>query len=90
MVASAIFQDFFYELQKFLKNNAERIFLVFKTDFLYHQNVHFIVYDSESFIFKYTSLHFFLWLQRSIGQPKVIFYTFQKIIIKKTDNPPKK
>ena len=34
-------------------------------------------------IFKYTSLYYFLWLQRSIGQPKVIFYKFQKIIIKK-------
>ena len=79
----------FYELQKNFKKNVERIFLVFKTDFLYHQNA-FILYFWESFIFKYTSLHFFLWLQRSIGQPKVIFYTYKKIILKKTDNPPKK
>ena len=34
-------------------------------------------------IFKYTSLYYFLWLQRSIGQPKCDFYKFQKIIIKK-------
>ena len=76
--------------KNFFLNHAESIFLVFKTDFLYHQNAHFILYDWESNIFKYTSLHFFLWLQRSIGQPKVIFYTFQKIIIKKRITPPKK
>ena len=34
----------FYELQKNVTNNVERIFLVFKTDFLYHQNAHFILY----------------------------------------------
>ena len=34
-------------------------------------------------IFKYTSLYYFVWLQRSIGQPKCDFYKFQKIIIKK-------
>ena len=33
----------FYELQNIFLNNAERIFLVFKTDFLYHQNTHFIL-----------------------------------------------
>ena len=34
----------------------------------------------------FSSIHhyiIFLWLQRSIGQPKVFFYKFQKIIIKK-------
>ena len=34
----------------------------------------------------FSSIHhyiIFLWLQRSIGQPKVIFLQFQKIIIKK-------
>ena len=60
MVAWLIFQDFFDELQKFFLNNAERIFLVFKTDFLYHQNAHFILYQAGL---------------RSIGQPKVIFFT---------------
>ena len=34
-------------------------------------------------IFNYTSLYYFVWLQRSIGQPKCDFYKFQKIIIKK-------
>ena len=34
-------------------------------------------------IFKYTTLYYFLWLQKSIGQPKCDFYKFQKIIIKK-------
>ena len=74
----------------FFKNNAERIFLVFKTDFLYHQNAHFILYVTYSFIFKYTSLYFFLWLQRSIGQPKVIFLHISKNHNKKTDNQKKK
>ena len=36
-----------------------------------------------SHIFKYTTLYYFLWLQRSIGQPKCDFYKFKKIIIKK-------
>ena len=36
-------KTFFYELQYNLKKNVERIFLVFKTDFLYHQNAHFIL-----------------------------------------------
>ena len=52
MVAWAIFQDFFYELPKNFLNNAERIFLVFKTDFLYHQNAHFILYTAGLVIFK--------------------------------------
>ena len=76
----------FYELQKIFLNNAERIFLVFKTDFLYHQNAHFILYTADSVIFKYISLFFFLWLQRSIGQPKVIFLQVSKNHNKKTDN----
>ena len=36
-------KTFFYELQKYFYANAERKFLVFKTDFLYHQNAHFIL-----------------------------------------------
>ena len=84
-------QDFFYELQNFFKNNAERIFLVFKTDFLYYQNAHFILYQADLVIFKYTHHYIiFLWLQRSIGQPKVIFLQISKNHNKKTENPPKK
>ena len=40
-------------------------------------------------IFKYTSLYYFLWLQRSIGQPKVIFLQISKNHNKKTDNQKK-
>ena len=41
----------------------------------------------------FSSIHhyiFFLWLQRSIGQPKVIFFTHFKNHNKKTDNQKKK
>ena len=72
-------------LKKIFKTNAERIFLVFKTDFLYHQNAHFILYTAGLVIFKYIS-YFFLWLQRSIGQPKVIFLQVSKNYNKKMDN----
>ena len=45
---------------------------------------------SAGVIFKYTSLYYFLWQQRSIGQPKVIFLQIsknhnKKWIIKKKD-----
>ena len=44
---------------------------------------------SAGIIFKYTSLYYFLWLQRSIGQPKVIFLQISKNHNKKTDNQKK-
>ena len=47
------------QLQKIFQNNAERIFLVFKTDFLYHQNAHFILYTAGLVIFKYMYIIFF-------------------------------
>ena len=34
---------YFHELEKNFYTSVERIFLVFKTDFLYHQNAHFIL-----------------------------------------------
>ena len=77
MVASA---DFFYELQYNFKKNVERIFLV--TFYIIRMPISYSSYGSPLF----SSIHhyiFFLWLQRSIGQPKVIFLQFQKIIIKK-------
>ena len=40
-------------------------------------------------IFKYTSLYYFLWLQRSIGQPKCDFLQISKNHNKKTDNQKK-
>ena len=36
-------KTFFMNFKKCFTNNVERIFLVFKTDFLYHQNAHFIL-----------------------------------------------
>ena len=84
------FKTFFYELQKKFQNNAERIFLVFKTDFLYHQNAHFILYTADLLFSSIYHYIFFLWLQRSIGQPKVIFLQVSKNHNKKTDNQKKK
>ena len=40
-------------------------------------------------IFKYTTLYYFLWLQRSIGQPKCDFLQISKNHNKKTDNQKK-
>ena len=71
--------DFFYELQKIFQNNAERIFLVFKTDFLYHQNAHFILYTAGLVIFKYISLFFFFMATKVNRSTKSDFFTsFQK------------
>ena len=82
-VAWSIFQDFFYELQKKFQNNAERIFLVFKTDFLYHQNAHFILYTADLVIFKYISYFFFMATKVNRSTKSDFFYKFPKIIIKK-------
>ena len=68
--------------------NAERIFLVFKTDFLYHQNAHFILYFRESFIFKYTFLFMATKVNRSTKSD--FFLHISKKHNKKTDYPPKK
>ena len=76
--------------KKFFLNNAERIFLVFKTDLLYHQNAHFILYDWESNIFKYTSLHFFFMATKVNRSTKSDFLHISKNHNKKTDNPPQK
>ena len=71
--------------KKFL-NDVERIFLVFKTDFLYHQNAHFILYFRESFIFKYTSLYYFFMATKVNRSTKSDFFTISKNHNKKTDN----
>ena len=68
----------------------KRILLVFKTDFLYHQNAHFILYFRESFIFKYTSLHFFFMATKVNRSTKSDFLHISKNHNKKTDNPPQK
>ena len=65
-------------------NNAERIFFVFKTDFLYHQNAHFILYTAGLVIFKYISFFFFFMATKVNRSTKSdFFYKFPKIIIKK-------
>ena len=74
-----LFQDFFYELPKNFLNNAERIFLVFKTDFLYHQNAHFILYTVGLVIFKYISFFYFFMATKVNRSTKSDFFTsFQK------------
>ena len=70
---------FFYELPKIFLNNVERIFLVFKTDFLYHQNAHFILYTWGLVIFKYISFfNFFMATKVNRSTKSDFFTTFQK------------
>ena len=59
----------------FFLNNAERIFLVFKTDFLYHQNAHFILYQADLVIFKFTSLYNFFMATKVNRSTKSDFFT---------------
>ena len=82
-----------------LKCNISRLFLwTSKKIFLKMRNAYFLCSKQTFYIIRmpisysmavsllFSSIHhyiFFLWLQRSIGQPKVIFLQFQKIIIKK-------
>ena len=89
-----------------LKCNISRLFLWTSKKFLKQCGTHISCVQNRLFISSECPFHalwpgvkyfqvyiitlFFLWLQRSIGQPKVIFYTFQKIIIKKRITPPKK
>ena len=85
MVACAISQDFFYELQNFFKTMRNAYFLCSKQTFHIFRMP--ISYSRERTCL-FSSIHhyiFFLWLQRSIGQPKVI----SKNHSKKTDNQKK-
>ena len=68
-------KTFFMNFNKKILNDAERIFLVIKTDFLYHQNAHFILYGSGTFIFKYTSLFFFFMATKVNRSTKNDFFT---------------
>ena len=78
---------FFMNFNKNFLNEVERIFLVFKTDFLYHQNAHFILKGADWIIFKYTSLYFFFMSTKVNRSTKSdFFYKFQiikKLITKK-------
>ena len=89
-----------------LKCNMSRLFLWTSIQFLKKCGTHISCVHNRLFISSecpfhtlgtgvhyfqvYIIIFFFLWLQRSIGQPKVIFLQFKKIIIKKTDNQKKK
>ena len=79
----------FYELQIFFTNNVERIFLMFKTDFLYHQNAHFILKGMGLLIFKYTSLYYFFMATKVNRSTKSDFLQISKNHNKKTDNQKK-
>ena len=59
-------KTFFYELKIFFTNNVERLFLVSITDFLYHQNAHFIL--PACVIFKYTSLYIFFFMATKVNR----------------------
>ena len=82
-----------------LKCNISRLFMNFKKNLKQMRNAYFLCSKQTFYIIRmpisysthraelFSSIYhffFFLWLQRSIGQPKVIFfYKFPKIIIKK-------
>ena len=68
----------------------ERIFLVFKTDSLYHQNAHFILYTAGLVIFKYISLYIFFMATKVNRSTKSDFLQVSKNHNKKTDNQKKK
>ena len=70
MVAWLLKQDFFYELKIFFTNNAERILLCSKQTFYI---IRMPISYSSYWAWLFSSRHnyiIFLWLQRSIGQPK--------------------
>ena len=89
-----------------LKCNISRLFFMnFKIFFKTMRNAYFLCSKQTFYIIRmpisystseshlFSSIHhyiFFLWLQRSIGQPKVIFLHISKNHNKKTDNPPQK
>ena len=88
-----------------LKCNMSRLFMNFNTILKKMWNAYFLCSKQTFYIIRmpisyssygsplFSSMHhyiIFLWLQRSIGQPKVIFFTISKIHNKKTDNQKKK
>ena len=83
MVAWLISQDFFMNFKNFYKQCGTHISRV--------QNRLFISSECPfhtlgPVLALFSSIHhyiIFLWLQRSIGQPKVIFFKFKNFIIKK-------
>ena len=80
---------FFMNFKKFFKTMRNAYFLCSKQTFYIIRIP--ISYSTQRVvvIIKYISLFFFLWLQRSIGQPKVIFLQVSKNHNKKTDNQKK-
>ena len=85
------FKTFFMNFKKFfLKQCGTHISCVQNRLFISSECPIHALWPGVKYFQVYIITLFFLWLQRSIGQPKVIFYTFQKILIEKTDNPPQK
>ena len=88
-----------------LKCNVKTFFMNFKNFFMRNWNAYFLCSKQTFYIIRmpisysrertglFSSIYhyfFFLWLQRSIGQPKVIFLQISKYHNKKTDNQKKK
>ena len=88
-----------------LKCNVKTFFMNFKKIFMRNWNAYFLCSKQTFYIIRmpisysrertglFSSIYhyfFFLWLQRSIGQPKVIFLQISKYHNKKTDNQKKK
>ena len=85
---------------------VKTFFMNFKIFFMRNWNAYFLCSKQTFYIIRmpisysrqwtglFSSIHhyiyIFLWLQRSIGQPKVIFLQISKNHNKKTDNPPPK
>ena len=81
---------FFMNFKIFLKTMQNAYFLCSKqTFYIIRMPISYSTQRVELFssIYHY---YFFLWLQRSIGQPKVIFLQVSKNHNKKTDNQKKK
>ena len=73
-----IWSKIFMNLKTFFKNCKKSISHAQHTIFISTEcSFHTLVLTGRV-IFKYTSLHYFLWLQRSIGQPKCDFSNFKK------------
>ena len=74
-----------------LKKNAERIISCVQNRLFISSECPFHTQGTGVHYFQvYIIILFFLWLQRSIGQPKVIFFTISKSHNKKTNNQKKK
>ena len=83
------FKTFFMNFKKIFKTMRNAYFLCSKQTFYIIRMP--ISYSTQRICYfqVYIIIYFFLWLQRSIGQPKVIFLQVSKNHNKKTDNQKK-